>query len=130
MSTYKLSPLEELRLEKKRYNEQRTIVSQRLSYQLQCLNDNWGTMLTKGVTSSIRTKLSETVDNLSSGSTAVTPFVTKRVNPWLNNTAMNIIMSNLPLIGSLTWRVTKPALLAFAAKKATSMLFRRKKKKG
>ena len=65
MSTYKLSPLEELRLEKKRYNEQRTIVSQRLSYQLQYLNDNWGTMLTKGVTSSIRTKLSETVDSLS-----------------------------------------------------------------
>lgn len=127
MRTYKLTPLEELRLEKKRYSEQRSISSQRLAYQLQYLNDNWGTMLTKGVSSSIRTKLSETVDNLS-GSNAMTPFVTKRVNPWLNNTAMNIIMSNLPLIGSLTWKITKPALLAFAAKKATSMFFRRKKK--
>lgn|SRR5690554_3034676 len=127
MRTYKLTPLEELRLEKKRYSEQRSISSQRLAYQLQYLNDNWGTMLTKGVSSSIRTKLTETVDNLS-GSNAMTPFVTKRVNPWLNNTAMNIIMSNLPLIGSLTWKITKPALLAFAAKKATSMFFRRKKK--
>ena len=129
MKTYKLTPLEELRLERKRYNEQRSIASQRLAYQLQYLNDNWGTMLTKGITSSIRTKLSETVDNLSSGSTAVTPFVTKRANPWLNNTVMNIVMSNLPLLGSLTWKVTKPALLAYAARKATSMLFRRKKKK-
>ena len=127
MRTYKLTPLEELRLEKKRYSEQRSISSQRLAYQLQYLNDNWGTMLTKGVSSSIRTKLTETVDNLS-GSNAMTPFVTKRVNPWLNNTAMNIIMSNLPLIGSLTWKITKPALLAFAAKNATSMFFRRKKK--
>lgn len=127
MKTYKLTPLEELRLEKKRFNEQRSIASQRLAYQLQYLNDNWGTMLTKGVSSSIKTKLTETVDNLS-GSNAMSPFVTKRANPWLNNTAMNIIMSNLPLIGSLTWKVTKPALLAFAARKATSLLFRRKKK--
>jgi hypothetical protein len=128
MKTYKLTPLEELRLEKKRYNEQRSIASQRLAYQLQYLNDNWGTMLTKGVTSSIRTKFSETVDNLSGGSTAMTPFVTKRAHPWLNNTVMNIVVSNLPLIGSLTWKLTKPALLAFAAKKATSMLFKRKKR--
>ena len=127
MRTYKLTPLEELRLEKKRYSEQRSISSQRLAYQLQYLNDNWGTMLTKGVSSSIRTKLSETVDNLS-GSNAMTPFVTKRANPWLNNTVMNIVMSNLPLIGSLTWKVTKPALLAFAARKATSLFFRRKKR--
>lgn len=127
MSTYKLTPLEELRLEKKRYNEQRSIASQRLAYQLQYLNDNWGTMLTKGVSSSIRAKVSETVDNLS-GSNAMTPFVTKRANPWLNNTVMNIVMSNLPLIGSLTWKVTKPALLAFAARKATSLFFRRKKR--
>lgn len=64
MNRYKLTPLEELQLEKKRLNEQRMISSQRLSYQLQYLSDNWGTMLTKGVSSSIKTKFSETLDNL------------------------------------------------------------------
>ena len=129
MSKYKLDPLEELRLEKRHFREERKIASQRLSYQLQYLNDNWGTMLTKGITSSIKIKFSETLDTLSSGSTDVSPFVTKRARPWLNNAAVNIILSNLPLIGSMTWKVTKPALLAFATKKATSLLFKRKKRK-
>ncbi|SCD21243.1 hypothetical protein PSM36_2440 [Proteiniphilum saccharofermentans] len=125
MSTYKLTPLEELRLEKKRLREERIIASQRLSYQLQYLNDNWGTMLTKGVASSVRSKLAETVDNLSSGSSfSVTPFVTKRTNPWLN-----LVMSNLPLIGSLSWKVARPALIAFAVRKIPSMLFGKKRKK-
>lgn len=125
MSTYKLTPLEELRLEKKRLREERVIASQRLSYQLQYLNDNWGTMLTKGVASSVKSKLAETVDNLSSGSSySVTPFVTKRGNPWLN-----LAVSNLPLIGSITWKVAKPALIAFAVRKVPSMLFGRKRKR-
>ncbi|SFK73104.1 hypothetical protein [Proteiniphilum acetatigenes] len=125
MSTYKLTPLEELRLEKKRLREERVIASQRLSYQLQYLNDNWGTMLTKGITSSVKSKLAETVDHLSSGSSySVTPFVTKRTNPWLN-----LALSNLPLIGSLSWKVAKPALIAFAVRKIPSMLFGRKRKR-
>ncbi len=129
MKTYKLTPLEELRLEKKRLNEQRSIASQRLSYQLQYLNDNWGALLAKGVTSSIKLKFSETIDSLSSGSTDLTPFVTKKASPWLNNAAVNIILSNLPLIGSVTWRMTKPALLAFAVKKATSLVFGKRRRK-
>ncbi len=125
MSTYKLTPLEELRLEKKRLREERVIASQRLSYQLQYLNDNWGTMLTKGVTSSIKSKLAETIDNLSSGSSySVTPFVTKRANPWLN-----LVMSNLPLIGSLSWKVARPALIAFGIRKIPSILFGKKRKR-
>ncbi|NCB26583.1 MAG: hypothetical protein EOM62_14080, partial [Bacteroidia bacterium] len=77
MSTYKLTPLEELRLEKKRLREERAIASRRLSYQLQYLNNNWGSMLTKEVTSSFKTKFAETVDNLSNGSSSsVTPFIT------------------------------------------------------
>lgn len=128
MKTYNLTPLEELRLEKKRYREERSIASQRLSYQLQYINDNWGTLLTKGITSSVKSKLSETIDGLSGGSsTSVTPFLTKRTNPWLNNTVMNIVTSNLPLIGSLIWKVAKPALVAFGTKKITSALFRRKR---
>ena len=59
MSTYKLTPLEELRLEKKRLREERAIASRRLAYQLQYLNDNWGSMLTKGVSSSVKTKIAE-----------------------------------------------------------------------
>ncbi len=131
MKTYKLSPMEELRLEKKRFKEERAISSQRLSYQLQYLNDNWGTLLTKGVASSIKSKLTDTMDSLSSGSsTSVTPFVTKRSSSWVNNTAMNIVMANIPLIGSVLWGITKPALLAYGAKKVTSILFGRKRKKG
>ncbi len=130
MSKYRLNPLEELRLEKKRLRKERKIASQRLSYQLQYLNDNWGSMLTKGVTSSIKTKFSETVDNISSSSsTSITPFVTKVRNPWLNNTVTHIILSNLPLIGSATWNIAKPALIAFGARKITSALFGRRKKK-
>lgn len=124
MSTYKLNPLEELRLEKRRLREERVIASQRLSYQLQYLNDNWGTLLTKGVTSSLKSKIAETVDNISSGSSySVTPFVTRRTNPWLN-----LAMSNLPLIGSLSWKVAKPALIAFGIRKIPSLLFGKKKK--
>ena len=127
MKTYKLTPLEELRLEKKRFNEQRSISSQRLSYQLQYLNDNWGSMLTKGVASSIKSKFSETMDNMSSvSSTSVTPFITKARNPWLHNTVTQIVLSNLPLIGSAAWNLAKPALIAFGAKKMTSIFFGRR----
>ncbi len=124
MSTYKLTPLEELRLEKKRLREERAIASRRLAYQLQYLNDNWGSMLTKGVTSSVKTKFAETMDNLSGGSShAITPFITRRTNPWVN-----FAISNMPLLGSIAWGVDKPAILAFAAKRVTSFLFGRKRK--
>lgn len=130
MSKYKLNPLEELRLEKKRFREERKIASQRLSYQLQYLNDNWGSMLTKGVASSIKSKFSETMDNISSNSsTSVSPFITKVNNPWINKTVSRIILYNLPLIGSATWNIVKPALLAYGAKRITSMIFGRKRNK-
>lgn len=130
MSRYKLNPLEELQLEKKRQKEERAIASQRLSYELQYLNDNWGSLLTKGITSSIRSKLTETVDNLTtSSSSSITPFVTKGHHSWFNNAAMQIIMSNLPFIGSVSWKFAKPALLAFGAKKVSTALFGRKRKR-
>ena len=50
MKSYKLTPLDELHLEKKKLREERAISGQRLSYQIQYLADNWGSMLTKGVT--------------------------------------------------------------------------------
>ncbi len=125
MKTYKLTPLEELRLEKKRLREERTIAGQRLSYQLQYFNDNWGSMITKGITSSIKSKFADTVDNFSSGtSSSVTPFVTKRSNPWLG-----IITSNLPQIGGIAWRLAKPAVFAFGARRLSSMFFGKKSKR-
>lgn len=125
MKTYKLTPLEELKLEKKRLREERTIAGQRLAYQMQYFSDNWGSMITKGITSSIKTKFADTVDNLSSGtSSSVTPFVTKRSNPWLG-----IVTSNLPLIGGMVWKFAKPAVFAFGAKRLSSMLFGKKNKR-
>lgn len=125
MKTYRLTPLEELQLEKKRLREERAIAEQRLSYQMQYFGDNWGTLLTRGVTSSIKSKFADTMDNLSSGSSSsVTPFVTKRTNPWLN-----LFTSNLPQIGTLAWNLGRPALMAFAAKKVTSLFMGRRKKR-
>lgn len=126
MKSYKLTPLDELHLEKKKLREERAISGQRLSYQLQYLADNWGSMLTKGVTSSIKTKFSETVDNLSYGSSSsVVPFKTKKPgNPWLN-----LALSNLPFISGVAWKVAKPTILAFAAKKITNKLFGGRKRK-
>lgn len=120
MKTYKLTPLERLEMEQKRLREERTIAEQRMVFQLQYLADNWGSMLTKGVASSIKSRFTETMDGISSaGSASVKPFVTKPqgIN-W-----KSLVTSNLPLIGSVAWRLAKPALLAFATKKATSLLF-------
>ena len=78
MKSNKLTPLDELHLEKKRLREERAISGQRLSYQLQYLADNWGSMLTKGVTGSLKNKLAETMENLAYGShSSVQPFKTK-----------------------------------------------------
>jgi hypothetical protein len=125
MSTFRLTPLEELRLEKKRIREERNIAAQRLSYQIQYLNDNWWSLITKGMMSSVRTRFAETVDSFVSGphSSSDSPFFTRRTNPWLS-----LITSNLPLIGGFVWKVAKPAILAFVAKKVSSALFRRKKR--
>lgn len=134
MGKYKLTPLEELQLAKKKTREQRAIAEQRLSYQLQYLEDNWGSLLTKGLTSSVKTKFAETIDNLSHGSFSTSalpmPFKSKQkgyVN-WLN-----LALTNLPLISKLAWRVTKPTVYAFAAKKVTGKLLgigtRKKRKK-
>ncbi len=129
MKTYKLTPLEELRLEKKRLNEQRLISGQRLSYQLQYLNDNWEDMLAKGVTSSIKIKLSETLANLVGESANVTPFRHKRSRLRLNNAAANIIMSNLPLIGTIAWRIARPALMGYITRQVTARIFGKRRKK-
>lgn len=124
MKTYKLSPLEQLQLEKKRIREERAVAEQRLVYQLQYINDNWGSLITRGVSSSIKNKIFEKIDGLSEFGASPSPFLTKGRSPWLN-----LIMSNLPLLGTATWGLVKPTLLAFATKKVTSLIFGRNRKK-
>lgn len=126
MRTYKLTPLEQLKLEKSRLREERGIAQQRMSYQFKYFSDNWGSLLTKGVTSSIKNKISGTVEGISSaGTSSVTPFVTKPQSfKWTN-----LITSNLSSILPTVWSLAKPALIAFATKKAGSMFFGRSKKR-
>jgi len=124
MSTNKLTPLEELRLEKKRLREERAVAGKRLSTQLEYLNNNWGVMLTKEVTSTFKSRFAESVCNLSEGATgSIVPFLTKGSNPLIN-----LALSSLPSIGSLAWGVARPAIFAFIARKATSFLFGRRKR--
>ena len=125
MKTYRLTLLDELHLEKKRLREERAISEQRLSYQFQYLQDNWGTMLTKGVLSSVKHKFAETVDTITSGSSSSSlPFRKNRTNPLLG-----IALNNLPQIGGLVWKVAKPTLMTFALKRVSRMIFGRRRRK-
>lgn len=126
MKTYKLTPLDELHLEKKKLREERAISEQRLSYQFQYLADNWGSMLTKGVTTTLKSKFTETVGNLSldGASSSILPGLRTKRNPWLN-----LALSNLPLIGGIAWRLAKPTLIAITAKKLSRKLFGMRKRK-
>ncbi len=130
MGKHKLTPLEELHLEMKRLREERAIAEQRLSYELQYLSDNWRSLLTKGVTSSIKNKISGTVDNISSGSsTSDSPFFTKKRkrNNWVSLGGM--LAPHIPRLGVLAWNIARPTLMAFAARKVTSLFFGKKRKR-
>ena len=50
MRTYKLTPLDQLKLEEKQLREEIKISEQKMVFQLQYINDNWGSMLLKSVT--------------------------------------------------------------------------------
>ena len=127
MKTYKLTPLEQLQMEKKRLREERAVAEQRMGFQFQYLADNWGTLLTKGVASSIKNKITETVDGISSAgrNASLAPFITKpSVFNW-----RGLIKSNLPfLVSSIVWKTAKPALIAFATQKVSSLIFGRRRK--
>ncbi len=126
MRTYKLTPLDELHLEKKKLRENRDIAAKRLSYQLQYLDDNWGTMLTQGIASSVKTKFAETLDTLSGGSfDSAFPLSGRRNRmAWLN-----ILTSNLPLVSKVAWQVGKPAVMGFIMKRVTERFLGGKGKK-
>ncbi len=121
MSTNRLTPLNELHLAKKKAREERAISEQRLSYQLQYLEDNWGTLLTKGLSSSVKTKFVETLDNMAqgSGNPLLHQAIGRRRSPYW----VNLALSNLPVLGKITWRIVKPTVYAFTVKKLTGKLF-------
>ncbi|MDD2243728.1 MAG: hypothetical protein VB024_10830 [Dysgonamonadaceae bacterium] len=135
MKTYKLSSLEKLQLEKKRLKEEQIISGQRLSYKIQYLSDNWGMLLTKGVTNSIKNKFMSTTDGLSSKSTMAPPTSPFGAMGFLNNiSGLTGVANTLKVIGysqmgSIIWKIAKPLLLTFATRKVSSLLFGRYKRK-
>ena len=126
MKTYKLTPLEQLKLEEKQLREEIKISEQKMVFQLQYVNDNWGAMLLKGVTSSIMNKVSDTFEHSSPASSA--SYLTRSIGSggWSWG---NLLLSNYKSIGSIGWKVLKPLALTFLTKKATSKLFPKRKKR-
>lgn len=128
MTKYSITPLDELRLAKKQAREERAIAEQKLSYQLQYLQDNWGTLMGKGLSSSVKTKFVETIDNISQGSfssNAPLPFMPKnnKHTQWVN-----LAIANIPLVSKVAWRLAKPSLYAYTVRKITNKLLGRNKK--
>lgn len=126
MKAYRLTPLEQLQLEKKRLKEECKITEKRMAFQMRYLSDNWRSMIRQGVTSSIKSKVSDAVSNLSSKrSSKVLPYVSKPKPKGLSR----LLSSNYKTMASTGWGIMKPVLWTFLTKKVTSMLFGRKKKK-
>ena len=123
MKTYKLTPLDQLILQERQLSEEIKISEQKMAFQMQYLSDNWGSMLVKGVTSSIKNKLTDTVGQISP--VATSSYVTRTLGGGWGN----LFFSNYKLVGSMGWKIIKPIAMAFLTKKATSMLFSRKKKR-
>ena len=123
MKTYKLTPLDQLILQQRQLSEEIKVSEQKMAFQMQYLSDNWGSMLVKGVTSSIKNKLTDTVGQISPVSTS--SYVTRSLGGGWGN----LFFSNYKLVGSTGWKIIKPIAMAFLTKKATSMLFSRKKKR-
>jgi hypothetical protein len=122
MRTYKLTPLDQLKLEEKQLREEIKISEQKMVFQLQYINDNWGSMLLKSVTSSIMNKVTDRVESSSPLSTS--SYLTRSVGGGWGN----LLLSNYKSVGSIGWRLLKPIALTFITKRATARLFHRKKR--
>lgn len=123
MRTYNLTPLEQLKLEEKQLREEIKISEQKMAFQLQYINDNWGSMLLKSVTSSIMNKVTDRVE--SSSPVSNTSYLTRSVGGGWGN----FFLSNYKSVGSIGWRLLKPLALTIITKKATSKLFSKKKRR-
>ena len=125
MRTYNLTPLDQLKLEEKQLREEIKIAEQKMSFQLQYISDNWGSMIVKSVSSSILNKVTDRVDSASPFSAA--SYLTRSIGGgggW-----GNLLLSNYKTVGSIGWKILKPIALTFLTKKATSRLFSKRKKK-
>lgn len=126
MKTYKLNPLEKLQLEKKQLREECKIAEQRMVFQLEYIADNWGAMIARGITSSIKNKFSGVVENFTpSGSSVIAPYISKPKTKGLSK----MFSPSYKKIVSMGWGIVKPMLWTYATKKVTSMIFSRKKRK-
>lgn len=122
MKTYKLTPYDQLKLEKKQLREEIKISEQKMAFQVQYIHDNWGSMLLKSTTSSIMNRVTSRAD--SSSPVSSSSYLTRSPGGGWGD----FILSNYKSVGSIGWRILKPIALTFLTKKATSMLFSRKKK--
>ena len=123
MKTYKLTPLDQLRIEEKQLREEIKISEQKMAFRLQYINDNWGSMLLKSTTSSIMNKVTDRA--IGSSPVSSSSYLTRLPGgDW-----GNFFLSNYKTVGSVGWRLLKPLALTFLTRKATSILFSRKKKR-
>lgn len=122
MKTYKLTPLDQLKLEEKQLREEIKVSEQKMVFQLQYINDNWGSMLLKSVSSSIMSKVTDRADNSSLTSSN---YLTRSTGGGWSS----FFLSNYKSVGSVGWRILKPIALTFLTKKVTSKLLPRRKKR-
>lgn len=123
MKTYKLTPLDQLRIEEKQLREEIKISEQKMAFRLQYINDNWGSMLLKSTTSSIMNKVTDRA--IGSSPVSSSSYLTRLPGGGWGN----FFLSNYKTVGSVGWRLLKPLALTFLTRKATSILFSRKKKR-
>ena len=122
MKTYKLTPLDQLKLEEKQLREEIKISEQKMVFQLQYINDNWGSMLLKSVSSSIMSKVTDRVE---SSSPVSSNYLTRSTGGGWGN----FFLSNYKSVGSMGWRFLKPIALTFLTKKVTSKLLPKRRKR-
>ena len=125
MKTYKLTPLEQLKLEQKQLREEIKISEHKMAFQLQYINDNWGSMLLKSVTSSVMNKFTDRIEH--SSPVSRTSSLTRTLG--VGGSLGSLLLSNYKTVGSVGWRLLKPIALTFLTKKVTSKLFPKRKRR-
>ncbi len=109
-------------LEERQLREEIKISEQKMAFQLQYINDNWGSMLLKGITSSIKNKVTNTFEHIAP--IATSPYVTRTLGGGWGN----LLLSNYKVVGSLGWRLIKPVVFTILTHKAKSLLSSKKKR--
>ena len=122
MKAYKLTPLDQLKLEEKQLREEIKVSEQKMVFQLQYIHDNWGSMLLKSVSSSIMSKVTDRVE---SSSPVSSNYLTRSTGGGWGN----FFFSNYKSVGSIGWRILRPIALTFLTKKVTSKLLPKRRRR-